>query len=141
MHNTHGRKPCDAVGKHDAREYLQAMKATRIFADTQGVSHFADFEVALKLGGDIGALSQPFPGNAVIFRETEPTYDYDWHRPPQKQWIVLLDGEIAIETGDGATRTFRGGDVLLMEDLHGRGHRTRQTSPGTRRSLFIPIPK
>lgn len=116
------------------------MKATRIYADAQGISRFADFEVALRDGGDIGRLSKSLPGRGVIFRETEPSYDYDWHRPPQKQWIVLLDGEIAIETGDGAKRTFRGGDVLLMEDIHGRGHKTWQTSPGTRRSLFIPIP-
>lgn len=116
------------------------MKVTRIYADEEGVSHFADFDVALQSGGEIGRLSSPLPGYGVIFRETESSYDYDWHRPPRKQWIVLLDGEISIETGDGATRTFRGGDVLLVEDLHGRGHKTRQTSPGTRRSLFIPIP-
>jgi hypothetical protein len=116
------------------------MKVTRIYADEEGVSHFADFDVALEPGGEIGRLSSPLPGYGVIFRETESSYDYDWHRPPRKQWIVLLDGEISIETGDGATRTFRGGDVLLVEDLHGRGHKTRQTSPGKRRSVFIPIP-
>ena len=117
------------------------MKATRIHADAQGVSHFADFEVGLQARGDLGRLSETLPGRGVIFRETELTYDYDWHQPPQKQWIVLLDGEIVIETGDGERRTFRGGDVLLMEDLHGRGHKTRQLSPGVRRSLFIPIPE
>ena len=117
------------------------MKVTRIYADAQGTSHFADFEIVVQATGDIGRLSETLPGHGVVFRETDPTYDYDWHRPPQKQWIVLLDGEIAIETGDGATRTFRGGDVLLMEDLHGLGHKTRQLSPGARRSLFIPIPE
>jgi hypothetical protein len=115
------------------------MKATRIYADAQDVSHFANFDVPLKNGGDIGRLSEPQPGSFVVFRETEPTYDYDWHQAPQKQWIILLDGEISIETGDGATRNFRGGDVLLVEDLNGRGHKTRQLSPGVRRSLFIPI--
>jgi hypothetical protein len=115
------------------------MKATRIYADAQGVSHFADFEVPLKYGGEIGRLSEPQPGSGVVFRETEPTYDYDWHQAPQKQWIILLDGEISIEVGDGATRNFRGGDVLLVEDLIGHGHKTRQLSPGVRHSLFIPI--
>ena len=117
------------------------MKATRIFADANGVSHFADVEVPLNDGGEIGRVSEPLPANGLILRETEPTYDYDWHRPPQKQWIALLDGEVLIETGDGELRTFRGGDLLLMEDLHGRGHKTRQLSKGTRRSLFIPIPE
>ena len=116
------------------------MKATRIFADADGLSHFADLDVPVRGNGEIGRLSERLPASGVIFRETEASYDYDWHRPPQKQWIILLDGEISIETGDGETRTFRGGDVLLMEDVHGRGHRTRQLSPGIRRSLFIPIP-
>lgn len=139
MRGAHDGKPAGAVGKDGWKEYLAVMKATRIYADDDGVSHFADFDVVLDEAGEIGRLSSPLPGHGVIFRETEPSYDYDWHRPPQKQWIVLLDGEISIETGDGATRSFRGGDVLLAEDLHGRGHKTRQTSPGTRRSLFIPI--
>ncbi len=116
------------------------MKYTRIYADAAGVSHFADVTVDLQDSGEIGKLSDTMAGHGVIFRETEPSYDYDWHRPPQKQWIVLLDGEIVIETGDGETRTFRGGGILLAEDLHGRGHKTRQISSGTRRSLFIPIP-
>jgi hypothetical protein len=115
------------------------MKATRIYADAEGTSHFADLEVPLKSSGEIGCLSEPQPGAGVVFRETEPSYDYDWHQPPRKQWIVLLDGEISIETGDGETRTFRGGEVLLVEDIQGRGHKTKQLSPGLRHSLFIPI--
>jgi uncharacterized cupin superfamily protein len=116
------------------------MKATRIYADAAGISHFADIDVPLKTAGAIGRLSEVQPGVGVVFRETEPTYDYDWHQAPRKQWIVLLDGEIAIETGDGEKRTFRGGDVLLVEDTHGRGHKTKQLSAGIRHSLFIPIP-
>lgn len=115
------------------------MKATRVFADELGVSHFLDVDVPLHDAGAIGRVSEPQPGRGIIFRETEASYDYDWHQPPRKQWIVLLDGEISIETGDGETRTFRGGEVLLVEDTHGRGHRTKQLSRGVRHSLFIPI--
>lgn len=116
------------------------MKATRIYADAQGISHFAELDLALEDAGTIGRLSAPQPGCGVVFRETEATYDYDWHQPPRRQWIVLLDGEISLEVGDGETRRFRGGDVLLVEDTTGRGHRTRQLSPGIRHSLFIPLP-
>ena len=115
------------------------MKATRIFADAAGISHFAEMEVPVSDGGPIGRLSESQPGSGLVFRETEPSYDYDWHQPPQKQWIILLDGEIAIEVGDGETRTFGGGEILRVEDTTGRGHKTKQLSPGDRRSLFIPI--
>lgn len=117
------------------------MKATRVFADAAGVSHFGELEIPLTASGPIGRLSAPQPARSVIFRETEPTYDYDWHQPPEAQWIVLLDGEIMIEVGDGETRTFRGGEVLLVEDTHGRGHKTRQTNAGVRHSLFLPVSK
>jgi len=36
-------------------------------------------------------------------------------------------------------RTFRGGDILLMEDIVGRGHRTRHLEARERRSVFIVL--
>ena len=140
MQNMHSRSAPRAVSESTKAAYLHAMKVTRIYADARGTSHFAEFDVPLESAGAIGRLSAPQPGSTVIFRETEPTYDYDWHQPPRKQWIVLLDGEISIETGDGEVRLFRGGTLLLVEDTHGRGHKTKQLSPGIRHSLFIPIP-
>ncbi len=115
------------------------MKVTRVYADERGESHFADMEIELRDAGAIGRLSQPVPATSVIFRENEPTYDYDWHVAPQRQFVVLLDGAIEIETSDGDRRTFQAGEILLVEDLSGRGHRTRNVEPRERRSLFITL--
>jgi hypothetical protein len=115
------------------------MKVTRIFSDSDGVTHFDALEIPLASQGEIGRISAVQPGSGVIFRETEATYNYDWHPAPQAQWIVLLDGLIEIETGDGSKRQFGAGEILVVEDVAGRGHRTRQLSPGVRHSLFIPI--
>ena len=43
------------------------------------------------------------PASGVIFREVEPSYDWNFHVAPQKQYIVLLDGKIEIETSLGKT--------------------------------------
>lgn len=115
------------------------MKVTRVYADGNGVSHFADLTIGLHDAGEIGRLSEPIPARTVIFRENDPGYDYDWHPAPKRQFIVLLDGAIEIEVGDGEKRTFRGGDILLVEDTTGRGHRTRNTEPLKRRSVFIEL--
>ena len=115
------------------------MKVTRVYSDEAGETHFADEEIELNDAGPIGKLSQPVPVKAVIFRENDPNYDYDWHTAPQKQFIALLDGAIEIEVSDGTQRTFGGGDVLLVEDVTGRGHRTRHIEPRKRRSLFITL--
>src|SRR5207248_8232487 len=78
---------------------------TRVYADEHGESHFADLDVALRDGGPIGHLSEEIPAKAVIFRRNDPGYDYDWHIAPRRQFIVLLDGAIEIETSDGTRRT------------------------------------
>jgi hypothetical protein len=112
---------------------------TRIYADEHGESHFDDLEIALRDGGPIGHLSEEIPARAVIFRKNDPGYDYDWHTAPRHQLIVLLDGAIEVETSDGSRRTFRGGEVLLMEDTRGKGHRTRNVEARERRSVFIVL--
>lgn len=116
------------------------MRITRVYATPDGVSHFEDVEVPLADAGAIGRLSAPEEARQVRFRETAPDYDYDWHPAPARQYIVLLDGEIELEVGDGETRRFRGGDVLLVEDTAGRGHRTRTVGGERRRSIFVTLP-
>lgn len=117
------------------------MRITRVYASLDGESHFVDVEIPLRDAGEIGMLSDAVPARQVIFRENTPDYDYDWHHAPRRQYIVLLDGHIEIEVSDGEKRQFRGGDVLLVEDTSGRGHRTRTVDGNRRRSLFITLPE
>lgn len=113
------------------------MKITRVYATPDGESHFEEIEIPLRDAGEIGRLSEKYPVQHIIFRENAPDYDYDWHHAPQRQYIALLDGEIELEVSDGERRRFRGGDVLLVEDTTGKGHRTRTVNDQPRRSLFI----
>ncbi len=113
-------------------------RVTRIRTDERGVTHFDEILVPLAPSGPIGALSPPWKAGEVVFRTVEAETDHDWHPAPARQLVILLDGEIEIETGDGEKRRFLGGDVLLVEDVAGRGHRTR-TVVGPRRSLFVTL--
>lgn len=115
------------------------MRITRVYADEDGGSRFGEVEIDLEDAGEIGRLSEDIPVTGVVFRENDPDYDFDWHNAPRRQYVVLLDGAIEIETSDGETRRFRGGDVILVEDTTGRGHRTRTTDARPRRSLFLPL--
>jgi hypothetical protein len=115
------------------------MKIVRIYADEAGESHFADLDYPLKDAGQSGRLSEVIPARGIIFRINEPGHRYDWHPAPQRQYVVLLDGVIEIEVSDGAIRRFGGGDVLLVEDTTGKGHRTRNVEQRERRSIFIVL--
>ncbi len=113
---------------------------TRLYSDSNGDSHFEDVEIPLKEAGSVGRLSEVFPAKGVVFREVEPSYDWNFHTAPQKQYIVLLDGEIEIETSLGEKRIFKAGEVLLVEDTTGKGHKTRNLQPIKRKSIFITLP-
>lgn len=113
---------------------------TRIFSDANGDSYFETKEIPLQEAGEIGLVSDALPVKNLIFREVVPAYDYDFHTAPQRQYIVLLDGEIEIETSLGDKRTFGPGEILLVEDTTGKGHKTRNLKPIRRKSLFITLP-
>ena len=114
-------------------------KVTRIYSDGKGDSHFEDIDIPLTDAGSIGQLSIGVAAKEIIFREVEPSYDWDFHTAPKKQYIVLLDGEIEIETSIGDKRTFKAGEILLVEDTIGKGHKTRNLQPIKRRSIFITL--
>lgn len=113
---------------------------TRLFSDSNGDSQFGEMQVELKDAGMIGRLSEEIPAKGIIFREVDKDYDWTFHNAPQRQFLILLDGEIEIETSLGEKRIFKDGDILLLEDTTGKGHRTRNTKAIKRKSIFITLP-
>lgn len=112
---------------------------TRIFSDENGDSHFEDLMIPLSDQGEIGFLSESQAVKNIIFREVLPSYNYDFHCAPQRQYIVLLDGGVEIETSLGEKRSFKTAEILLLEDTSGKGHKTKNLEAKTRRSIFITI--
>ena len=113
---------------------------TRVFSDENGDSRFEDILIPMNDSGEIGFLSDELPAKGIIFREVKPDYDYNFHNAPQKQYLFLLDGAIEIETSLGDKRVFNAGEVLLLEDTMGKGHRTSNIKEARRRSVFVPVP-
>lgn len=115
------------------------MKITKVFSDENGESHFEDLEIPLIDQGEIGFLSEDIQVKRLQFRTVSADYDYGFHCAPQKQYIVLLDGGVEIETSSGEIRKFRTGEILLAEDTSGKGHKTKNLERKERTSLFIHI--
>ncbi len=116
------------------------MKIARIYADEAGESHYEDMVINLAESGPLGSMSEPFAVASMILRENAPGYDYDWHTAPRRQYIVMLEGVVEIQTSDGEIRTFGQGEIVLVEDTWGRGHKSRSPGGKARKSIFLPLP-
>ncbi len=114
------------------------MQITRVYTGDDGESHFETIGVA-QSESRYGSLSKLFDAEGVMFRTTPVGGELDFHNAPRRQFVVTLSGTVEIEIGDGTKLQLHGGDILLADDVAGRGHITRDLE-GPRHSLFIPLP-
>ncbi len=58
---------------------------------------------------------------------------------PERQYVIMLRGEVEIEASDGTVRRLGAGDILLAEDTTGKGHCSRSVGRETRQSVFVTL--
>lgn len=54
--------------------------------------------------------------------------------------MITLDGQAEIEVGSGEKRRFGKGDVLLAEDITGKGHQTWAIGRKPWQQIFVTLP-
>jgi hypothetical protein len=103
------------------------MKITRIYTDATGETHFDEIEEPGVEFRSNANYTRAIEAYGLMFRATEPLGNApalgDWHVAPQRQYVLFLKGETEIEVSDGEKRLFKSGDVFLVEDTTGKGHR------------------
>lgn len=114
------------------------MKITRLFTGKDNQSHFEEVEISL-FNTTAGKITTPTPVESIIFGLIEDDSEVTWYNPPCRQYVIMLQGAMEIEVGDGSRQIFHEGHVLLTEDTSGQGHITRPASSGTRKYLAIPF--
>ena len=60
----------------------------------------------------------------IRFGSRAPGVLQDWHPAPQRQFVIILSGQLQIGFEDGSTKVFGPGDARLVEDTTGKGHTT-----------------
>ena len=115
------------------------MKINNIYVDDAGETHWRDIEVEWAEETSAGKLSKRLPATGIIFRQTRGDYDLDWHPAPRRQYIINLDAGVRITASDGEAREIGAGEVILVEDVRGKGHLSKSIGGQIRHSIFIPI--
>lgn len=97
-----------------------------VYATPDGETHLEEIDVAPTAG------ELPLTGLRAISYQPNKV---DWHHAPTPQFAINLSGYLQVEVSDGSTRKIGPGDLVFLEDTHGKGHVTRLLSPVT--ALFI----
>ncbi len=100
------------------------MQVVRLYSGDDGESHFEDIELNFEPDR---RMESTVLGNAksVHVRRVPPGVLLDWHPAPRRQYLFTLSGQWDIECGGGEVRRFQAGDIMLADDLTGRGHQSR----------------
>jgi hypothetical protein len=115
------------------------MRIHNLYVDEAGETHFRDVEIDWVKEGPGGKLSERLPATGIIFRETTGDYDLDWHPAPRRQYIINLDAGVRITARDGESRVIGAGEVILVEDITGKGHLSQAVESRLRHSIFVAI--
>lgn len=106
------------------------MKYVRLYADKNGNTHFEDATLKLdesdyRPPAPMVFVSHAYQSDGVQFIRLPSGWAADSIHPPKKQFLICVKGHIEVTSSDGKSRTFGPGDTVLMEDVEGKGHRTR----------------
>jgi hypothetical protein len=123
----------------------QSLRYVRVHDGNDGETHFEDVDVELEFAPFAPpappiAVSDSLPAAAVVFFGGPENWFGDFHPTPQRQFCMLCEGQLELQTTDGEARRFSPGDLLLLDDLSGRGHISRVVGSSPIAGMFVQLP-
>jgi quercetin dioxygenase-like cupin family protein len=115
------------------------MHIHNIYVDDAGETHWRDIEVEWVEERNGSKLSKRLTATGIIFCETGGDFDVSWHPAPRRQYVINLDGGVRITASDGEARQIGAGEVILVEDICGKGHLLKSIGGQMRHWIFVPI--
>ncbi|KMW56772.1 hypothetical protein AIOL_001728 [Candidatus Rhodobacter oscarellae] len=109
------------------------MRYHHLFDGEDGETRWSDVAVALQersFAPPAKAIetSQTRAATGMLFLRLRAGWDEPIHPTPVAQTLICLRGCVRVTASDGSTREIGPGDVWLMEDKAGAGHRTHVIS-------------
>jgi quercetin dioxygenase-like cupin family protein len=103
------------------------VKYLHLKTGADGISHFADGEIALSMT-DFAPPATPmmvsdaWPAERVVFLTLPAGWTGPRHPSPCRQVAFCLSGRLRVTAGSGEVREIGPGGIWLMEDTDGPGH-------------------
>ena len=94
------------------------MQFVRMYTGDDGKTHFEDIPEKFEIT-DLAQRTDTEDTSGIQFIYQPPGYVIEMHPAPRRQ------GQAELVLGDGTSRLFVSGDVVLAEDITGEGHITK----------------
>ena len=95
------------------------MGTYRMYTDDDAVARWEEIDLE-----KVPSWTEGIDVTQIRFGTRQPGVLQDWHPAPQRQFVVILSGQLEIGFGDGSKKIFGPGDARLVEDTTGKGHTT-----------------
>ena len=95
------------------------MGTYRMFTNKNGKSQWEEIDLE-----HVPKWTKGIDVTQIRFGQREPGDVQTWHPAPQRQFVIILSGNLEIGFEDGTTKIFGPGDARLVEDIIGKGHTT-----------------
>lgn len=118
------------------------MACFHLHGDAAGETHLAQLELPVKetYAGTVRGVND-IPATTMGFGEFVGgrKADAGMHNAPRRQFLVVLKGELELETSLGKRERLRPGDVLLADDIGTKGHHSRDVGEAPLMLMAIGI--
>lgn len=126
---------------HVAGQQRKPVTLTRFFTGSDGQSHAEKTEVKLRPYARRAGLdeSELLKVAGAQFLRWPSGHVWDWHNPSQRQYVITVSGRGEVELAGGQKIVLTPGQIVLAEDVTGKGHVTRSTGSEDLVLLLIPL--
>jgi quercetin dioxygenase-like cupin family protein len=115
------------------------VRIRNLYEDENGESHWREIEIEWSDLTPVTSATSRMPATSILFREYAETFDIGWHPAPCRQYVIVLDGDAEVTTSDEEARIIKAGEVFLIEDVKGKGHRARNLAGRPLHTVFVAI--
>ncbi len=110
------------------------MAQFEVYTDGNGQTHFREMRLEFDLHDFAPPslpveISQDFDVSSVKFLRAAPGWDENFHTTPVQQFAICVAGNMKITVSNDQSKDLNTGDVMLLSDLTGKGHRAVASEP------------
>jgi hypothetical protein len=112
---------------------------TRLFTGPDGQTYAEKIEIKLAGKDPLNEISEMLKVTGAEIHRNPPGFVNDWHTATRRQYVITLSGQGEIEVAGGRKIPLGPGDVLLAEDVTGKGHISRTIGNEDRVTVQLPL--